>query len=84
MVAELCAAGAPDKPDAVPGRIERRGLTAMAERNRQTVAALALAYRELHRAHIKSSQDFVDDREGNPDELGLLVRAVASQLTELD
>jgi hypothetical protein len=68
----------------IPGRIERRGLTAMAERNPQTVAALALTYRELHNAHVLSPQDFVDDREGNPDELGLLVRAVASQMTDVD
>jgi hypothetical protein len=56
----------------------------MAERNPQTVAALALTYRELHSAHILSEKDFVDDREAMPDELGLLVRAVASQLVDLD
>jgi hypothetical protein len=56
----------------------------MAERNPQTVAALALTYRELHNAHILSPKDFVDDREAMPDELGLLVRAVASQMTDLD
>jgi hypothetical protein len=53
-------------------------------KNPQTIAALALTYRELHRAHITSPQDFVDDRECNPDELGLLVRAVAGQMTDLD
>ena len=53
-------------------------------RNPQTVAALALTYRELHNAHITSPQDFVDDREAMPDALGLLVRAVASQMTDLD
>ena len=56
----------------------------MADRNPQTVAALALTYRELHNAHILSPKDFVDDREAMPDELGLLVRAVAAELTELD
>jgi hypothetical protein len=56
----------------------------LSERNPQTVAALALTYRELHNAHILSPQDFVDDREAMPDELGLLVRAVVSVMTDLD
>jgi hypothetical protein len=59
-------------------------VTAMAERNPQSVAALALTFRELYGAHITSPEGLLEDYECMPDELGLLVRAVASQLTDLD
>src|SRR5262245_2046211 len=56
----------------------------MADRNPQSVAALALTFRELYRAHITSPEGLHEDYECMPDELGLLVRAVAGQLTDLD